>query len=378
MNNMLAFLSQVTVEAVVVPVKATAQARAPKEYQPKDDIADLRIWENGAIYPSNALVAEFNLEYTAKDSANSGNGFDIVDTALVTTIKTPQRFIAISATARKEGKLDVFRATTYKEDGSASTSVTVQGTAMYGKESLLPLLKEVYNVVPNEEGFIDLVIFRAMPITSPNGIFHFPKTVSRGENKGQVSYVRRENQTIYALSPVEDSKFITPEEVVEEETPAQDVIEIPVLDLPGTRPTPSAEHPTPESDVLKEVPSKPAQEPIDTEKYDVLKVGNIEVEVEKETNPLFLNIAKQNEEAQKVESTDPFATLEEEEEDVVITDAEIIQDEVEAGAYDEEGDETIDEDAEVIEEDEDFVGSAPSNPFADVPFTRPSAAAINA
>src|SRR5690606_11617595 len=120
--TMLDFLSQVTVEAVIVPVKSPV-SRTPKVLQPADAVADLRIWENGAIYPSNALIAEYNLEYTAKDAEESGYGLDFIDSSLMPSIKTPQRFLALAITPRKSGKIDVFRGTTYKEDGTPAASV---------------------------------------------------------------------------------------------------------------------------------------------------------------------------------------------------------------------------------------------------------------
>lgn len=361
---MLSFLSQVTVEAVVVPAKAPATQRGPREYQPKDDVADLRIWDNGAVYPSNALVAEYNLEYTTKGADDAGNGFDVVDTDLMPVIKTPQRFVGLSVTPRKEGKIDIFRATTYDEDLSPVNSVTTQGTAMYGKETMLPLLKEVYNVVPNDEGYIDLKLVREFPIQSPNGIFQFPKTVTRGERKGETSYVRRENQTIFPIAPTEGSKFVEPEVVEEAPEVAEAVVEVPAMNIPTGS---IAEVPaTPEEcfktgeQVAQELQNKYAEDP--DKEYDVMKVGNIEVEVEKETNSLFLGLKKESTEVVEdtaIKSSDPFAT---EEEEVLVTDADVIQENLEAGAFDEEV-------------EEELVDEAPADPFADVPFTKPTAAA---
>jgi hypothetical protein len=198
--NPLSFLSQVTVVAVE-SVKKPA-ARVAKQWQPLT--ADLRIWSSGAVFPSADLIAEFSLEYTNKNTPEVvANGIDIIDIAEMAAISTPQRFIAMSVTAKSESRIDLFGITRYAEDGTPTASVAEQGSATFGKEYLLPLLKEVYGVEPNEEGFIDLNIVRSMPFTSANGIFRFPKLVSRGAQKGEVSYVRRENQTVYALVVVE-------------------------------------------------------------------------------------------------------------------------------------------------------------------------------
>lgn len=201
--NPLSFLSQVTVAAVESVKKPVA--RVAKQYQPLT--ADLRIWTSGAVYPSAALIAEMGLEYLPKGADDKAYGFDIIDIAEMAAITSPERFLAISMTEKTASRVDLFGMTRFDEAGAPLSSVAEQGSATFGKESLLPLLKEVYGVEPNEEGFIDLVIHRATPFTSPNGIFRFPKVVSRGAQKGEVSYVRRENQTVFPLIAVESSVF---------------------------------------------------------------------------------------------------------------------------------------------------------------------------
>jgi hypothetical protein len=202
------FLNTVTVDAVEAAKKVSAP-RPKKQYQPTT--ADLRIWISGAIYPSDALNAEFLLEYQDKDSEVQGNGIDIIDTREMPAIKTPQPFIALSFTPKKCGKVDIFSNVGYNEDSTPKVTVIEQGAATFGKEVLLPLLKEVYGIEPNVEGFIDLLVMRDHAFTSPNGIYQFPKKVSRGEKKGEMSYVRRENQTVFPLSFV-------PAEIVAEVT----------------------------------------------------------------------------------------------------------------------------------------------------------------
>jgi hypothetical protein len=217
--NPLSFLSQVTVAAVEAVKKPVT--RVAKQYQPVT--ADLRIHASGAIYPSDALIAEFNLEYTDKGSDAPSFGMDVIDVAQMPAIQSPERFLAVSFVPKSAPKVDLFGMTKFSEDGTPMTKVGEQGSATFGKETLLPLLAEVYAAVPNEEGFIDLNILRDMPFTSPNGIFMFPKTVSRGEKKGEISYTRRENQTVYALIAV------TPEGAPAPEEEAQPVTEEPAV-----------------------------------------------------------------------------------------------------------------------------------------------------
>lgn len=378
---MLDFLSQVTVEAVIVPVKSPV-SRTPKVLQPTDGVADIRIWENGAIYPSNALIAEFNLEYTAKDAEESGNGLDFIDSSLMPSIKTPQRFLALAITPRKSGKIDVFRGTTYKEDGTPAASVATQGTAMFGKETLLPLIKEVYNVVSNEEGFIDLIIYRNNGITSPANFFHFPKTVTRGEAKGTTSYVRRNDAILFPYCPIAGSTIVEPE--AQEETVAENVIEVPAIEMPTqiaeTPVTPNEATPVKTGEeVAQELQAKYAEP-----EYDTLQVGKETIEVEKETNPLFLKLQADRAAAAaaKQPTSAPFEdeAVEEVAEEVVVDDALQIQEDIENGEYDsEEEEEQTDFDPfeTPVEEPivEEVIDEIPVNPFADVPFTRPEAVA---
>ncbi len=190
------FLNTVTI-AAVEKKPTVAAARPKKQYQPLT--ADLRIWASGAIYPSDALNAEFLLEYQNKDAENKGFGIDIIETSEMPAIKSEQPFIAISFTQKDAGKVDIFASVGYNEDGTPKVPVTEQGAATFGKETLLPMLERVYGIKPNEEGFIDLLIMREHKFESANGIYQFPKQVSRGEKKGEMSYVRRENQAVFPL-----------------------------------------------------------------------------------------------------------------------------------------------------------------------------------
>jgi hypothetical protein len=80
-----------------------------------------------------------------------------------------------------------------------------QGSKTFGAEILLPMLREVYGVEPNEEGFIDLNLV-ANPATGEGWSFgdtpvYVPKVLSRGKVKGQKSVIRRENSVFYVLHP---------------------------------------------------------------------------------------------------------------------------------------------------------------------------------
>lgn len=199
----LSFLNNIEVAAAAVRTRTEKAVGSPRvKLQRQPDTADLRIWKDGSIYPSDALVAEFDLEYQNKDAEKRGVGFDVAAAAdMPNQITSPENFLVIGAVPREEGKLDVFATCTWDENNVPMKKVAEQGATSYGKATLLPLLKEVYGVEPNEIGYIDLSFVRSTPIVSPNGIFLVPKALVRGENAGKVVTERRENITLYPLVP---------------------------------------------------------------------------------------------------------------------------------------------------------------------------------
>lgn len=183
-----------------------------KEWNPTT--ADLRIFKDGSVFPSEALVADFNLEYQATGSDIKGLGFDVIDSRqFPNTREFTPAFIMIAPVDKKAGKVDLFNACTYGKDGKPLVSVMDQGSNSFGK-TLLIMLKEVYGIeldgkTPGSD-FIDLNIeavasVREQLAKATGGIYNVPKTVSRGEGKGLGTYVRRENLDIYVLVPAEYS-----------------------------------------------------------------------------------------------------------------------------------------------------------------------------
>lgn len=237
--------------ANVVTVEQTQKARTasgPRKAWNPTTGADIRLWKDGAVFPSEALVARMDLNFTSRtvssdgkgwDGDPGGYGFDIFNTQHYTGIQGA-KFVAISRVARKEGKVDLFGSCNYytqkdKDNndipeganiGDPVSTVMDQGSTTFGK-TLLTMLREVYNVVPNEEGFIDLHIVgqgegNDQPFKNPNGseIYYIPKEVKKGDKKGELTYERRENAEIYALIPAEGSTEATEATEVPESTEA--------------------------------------------------------------------------------------------------------------------------------------------------------------
>lgn len=199
----LSFLNNIQVAAAAVKNAAPRAAGSTLKKERQPSTADIRIWKSGAAYPSDALVAEFGLEYQKKDNQDRGFGFDIINALSMNAQLSgiTEDFLLIGAVDRSEAKVDLFGSCAFDDAGEPMSKVGEQGSVTYGKATLLELLETVYKVVPNEAGFIDLSFVRSTPIASPNGIFLVPKTVMRGANAGKPAYERRENVTFYPLVP---------------------------------------------------------------------------------------------------------------------------------------------------------------------------------
>lgn len=196
----LEFLKKASLVANEIVKPAVARTTVAKNRNP--ETADIRVYKDGSVYPSSALVAEFDLSYRAKD-ATGGQAFDVFKSSdFPNTQSWPEenRVLFIAALDRSEPKTDLFSGSKFDETGSPTANVLTQGSNTFGK-GLLEDIKAVYGEEPNEEGYIDLVILRDYPFTNPDNIYYVPKVVSRGEDKGKATIVRRENLTLYPLVP---------------------------------------------------------------------------------------------------------------------------------------------------------------------------------
>ena len=222
--------------------EVTAVSRTvKKDRNPDPNFVGIRVWKDGSVFPSEALVEALNLEYVSvklsmvpvekdgvavmeeKDGkqiqklkrvyeypAEVGNGLDVIysqDWAQWMVPENPHRdkkVLFISVVQKSEPKVDLFSTTRYNDDGTPISSVLTQGANTFGKDALLPVLKTAYNVEPSEEeGYIDLFIDLSQDVSAlgKKGIFLIPKTISRGDKAGQLEYQRRENIKMFAIIP---------------------------------------------------------------------------------------------------------------------------------------------------------------------------------
>lgn len=240
----LNFLNTIKVVAEEQPKTSTSTKR--KEWGPTSGLR-IRLWKDGSIYPSAELVDAFDLEYRRSipdDEAKKitdeggtlpfpGNGFDVVDTKDFPTFQSPQRLLVICPIRKDEGKVSLFYTVGYNADLTPKVSVKEQGLATFGVDFMIPAIEEIYGVkmgraaVPEKkdtygnvitEGkpaidgleYVDLVLVNSVgeeskenPWTLPSDkqIAYLPKRVSRGEEKGKTTIIRRENPQMYALVP---------------------------------------------------------------------------------------------------------------------------------------------------------------------------------
>lgn len=197
----LDFLKKISLQSNAVVKSPIARTKSNVAKTPEN--ADLRVFRNGGVYPSAALVAACNLQYVGKDVEEKGNGFDIFSSkSFLNTAHLPDAFLFIALVPKNAGKVDLFASTTYNEDNTAKSDVLTQGAVTFGLE-LLEMIKTVYGVELKEgQSFIDLKIMKDSPSNTDDNIYWIPKTVNRGPKKGEVTLERRENLDLYPLVPV--------------------------------------------------------------------------------------------------------------------------------------------------------------------------------
>jgi hypothetical protein len=245
--SLLNFLKSGTVEVLAEAPKGAGGK--PKQWGPNPTLIAVRVWRDGSVFPSQAAVDKFDLEYkkatvkiedvparaeekdetgkvtvTAREASkkrtyeyegSEGNGLDIISSLEWKEFNSSVdgKMIFVAVTPKKEPKVDLFASTNYNDDGTPKANVLEQGAVTFGKTVLLPMLKDVYEIeLSEEEGkdFVDMVIFEtlgsgvsAMDVTGTfsRPIVFLPKRIVRGDAKGKLDYARREGVKIYGFAP---------------------------------------------------------------------------------------------------------------------------------------------------------------------------------
>lgn len=313
----LSFLSNITLASneEVKPAFVTSRAtRSAVDRNPEGN--QIRLFKNGAIYPSKELAGIYALEYLPKDSEVESFGFDIMSSkSFPNTAHLPQIFLILAVVAKNLPKVDVFGSTKYYSaedvaklaaegtevvEGQPKSSVLDQGNTTFGKDVLIPMLKEVYGFEFSEDQkFVDLTIVVDQPLKTNDGNYFIPKPISRGEKKGEMEVVVRKDIDMFPLvlsadlsGEVESNEEVTVQESVEE-------AQVPEIDL--TKPVTSK----------KEVKS---EEPTIDDIIDGDSDENL-VEVEGESIDPEISIEEEPEEAEEVEVEEETPTEEASEDD---------------------------------------------------------------
>ena len=194
MTNQFGFLDNI--ELSEVSPKQVGRAKRA-DSNPTD--ADLRVFPNGELYPSIALVEEFNLEYQEEGKEAIESGFDLIDSDLWGMLPegTP-RFLAIATVSKDSPRKPMLFGKSRKKDGKPVHSVAEQGSTASGLQ-LLSYLKTVLGIEIHEADYLDLNIVRKYKITSNNGIYNLPYIQQKGDDAGAIKSVRRENCEIFPL-----------------------------------------------------------------------------------------------------------------------------------------------------------------------------------
>ena|SRR5450631_4228051 len=221
---MLDFLKAIKVDDPAT-MKKRSGGGARKAWNPDgDEILAIRIWKDGSVFPSKKLVEWFGLEYRDKESATHGNGLDVFSSASLPIFKSPKPLLIINVVDKEKPRIDLFGTVGYDGDkgsptGKPISSVLDQGACTFGLNTILPLIKELYDVEPNETGFIDLIVLgadgadatKSFDVAGEKNFIYVPKPFTKGKKAEEKlgTYVRREYPRLYVLYPatlMEESK----------------------------------------------------------------------------------------------------------------------------------------------------------------------------
>lgn len=188
-------------------IEDPGRKREPATKNPKGNLA-LRLFKDGSVYPSQELVDKFSLEYVRKDSVYPGNGIDFFLSKEWTPLAAHPNMLIMGFVSKDQPKVDLFGSCRYNDDGSPKSSVMTQGLKSLG---LVDAARQL-GYLAEDQAWVDLQVVVDVPIPQPaNGIVYVPKTVERGERKGEPTYERRENVIFYPVNTTENLKQLQTE-----------------------------------------------------------------------------------------------------------------------------------------------------------------------
>ena len=232
---MFDFLKQIQLKE---ELEGSLKTLRKSELNPDATTLRLRVWSDGSVHPSAKLVQDYKLQFAKAVvtplpplQTTNENGetvmipqrdlaipegtygldiFSISDWTQADEVTRSNPALLMAVSPKTSPKIDLFGSTKYDDQGNPKGNVMNQSTA-FGKR-LIELLKAVYNVNLDKGAYVDLEVVTDINFKtfSSNGIFMLPKIISRGDEVGKPSYVRRENIDIFPLKVVSEEQESMP------------------------------------------------------------------------------------------------------------------------------------------------------------------------
>jgi len=188
------------VQLVATESKIATPGRVSVSKQPAEG-ADLRLMKNGAIYPSEALVAKYNLEFPNRGVSSDAQGFDVFTGGAWEMYPAElENVVFIAAVSKSLPKVSLFGKCAYQVDDTPSSSVIEQGSVSAGK-LVYAALHEAYGFeFAEDQQFVDLLIMEDISIPSPTNVFYIPKPLlSRKTGVKSTEHLRRDGIVVNPL-----------------------------------------------------------------------------------------------------------------------------------------------------------------------------------
>lgn len=194
--------------------------------------ADLRLFSDGGIYPSEALIILDQLEHQPKDSDKPSYGYDVfVSTDWAQYPQGAPQIVCIAKVSKHSSRVDLFGKAKFDDKGNPKSLVGLQRNT--SGEELIKMLETAYcelgeTLFDGGKTFVDLKIVRDAAIKPvSNGIYLLPKKLVKGAKSGTPIVERRENIQVYALQVLEHANGVKPPATIVASAPEKTALTLP-------------------------------------------------------------------------------------------------------------------------------------------------------
>lgn len=209
MNN---FLAQLQLGATVTEKSGNAKGRTAIVRNPENGI---RIYANGAMFPSQNYTDTYNLEYRADGTGNALDfflGFDWAPFRQGAEKVGAPNMVLAAVVPKTAAKTDAFGSYRTNEKGEPTNSVMEQGSKTFGTDLIDMLTRVNDNAAAEVEknGFLDIVFVGQLPAT-PDNVYKLPKMGKRGADR-ELGTISRKNPSIYGIGLLSEVEAEQPSE----------------------------------------------------------------------------------------------------------------------------------------------------------------------